>query len=134
MEYKDIKKNRETFKISENLYECPICQKRTSTKGFIRHVRNHFYERDLTNFHNAAKLVGKNSHNKFVEKYNSNPNKCLYCGNDILATENDKVSLISVKKFCNSSCSAKYNNASAVASNLSLSPTMLIEINPYIKR
>ena len=111
MEYEDIKKNRENFKISENLYECPICQKRTSIKGFIQHVKNHFYERDLTNFRNSAKLVGKNAHNKLLKQYNENPNKCLFCGNAILAKENEKIHLVKKKKFCSKSCSAKYNNA-----------------------
>ena len=111
MEYEDIKKNREIFKISENLYQCPICQKRTSIKGFIQHVKNHFYERDLTNFRNAAKLVGKNSRNKLLKQYNENPNKCLFCGNDILAKENEKIYLVKKRKFCSKKCSAKYNNA-----------------------
>lgn len=111
MEYEDIKKNRETFKVSENLYECPICQKRTSIKGFIQHVKNHFYERDLTNFCNAARLVGKKSRNKLLKEYNENPNKCLFCGNDILVKKNEKINLVKKKKFCSQNCSAKYNNS-----------------------
>ena len=99
MEYEEIKKDRESFKVSENLYECPICQKTTSTKGFIQHVKNHFYERDLTNFNNAARLICKKSHEKALKQYNNNPNKCLFCGKNILAKENDKPCQIKKKFF-----------------------------------
>lgn len=110
MEYEEIKKNREQFRVSENLYECPICCNKTSIKGFIQHVKNHFFKRDLTVFHKQAILNGKINHQKSIEKYNKNPNKCLYCGKAIIAQENDKAFEIKHKKFCNSSCFAKYNN------------------------
>lgn len=45
------------------------------------------------------------------EEYLKNPNKCLYCGKEILPKETDKdISKVKVKKFCNSSCAASYNN------------------------
>jgi hypothetical protein len=56
-------------------------------------------------------LVGKNSRNKLLKQYNENPNKCLFCGNDILAKENERIYEVKKRKFCSKSCSAKYNNA-----------------------
>jgi hypothetical protein len=35
----------------------------------------------------------------------------LFCGNDILAKENERIYEVKKKKFCSKSCSAKYNNA-----------------------
>ena len=44
------------------------------------------------------------------EEYISNPNKCLNCGKDIIPKQGQRISDVIVKKFCNSSCSAIYNN------------------------
>lgn len=44
------------------------------------------------------------------EEYNKNPNICLECGNPIFCNQNELVSQIRVKKFCNQSCAATYNN------------------------
>lgn len=46
-----------------------------------------------------------------INQYNENPNRCLYCGKAILASYDKKLSQIKNKKFCNNSCSAKYNNS-----------------------
>jgi hypothetical protein len=45
-----------------------------------------------------------------LERYYINPNKCLNCGKIIEVPEKVKVQVIRAKKFCHSSCSAKYNN------------------------
>lgn len=110
MEYEDIKNNREIFKISENLYKCPICEAEKTIKGFIQHVKNHFYERDLTNFRNAGNQCNKKLHRSIIDNYNKNPNKCLYCSGEILAKENERIYEVKKRKFCSKSCSAKYNN------------------------
>lgn len=47
---------------------------------------------------------------KALERYYSNPNYCLHCNSIIQVKENQRVSEVRVKKFCNKSCSAKYNN------------------------
>ena len=44
------------------------------------------------------------------EIYNKNPNKCLFCGKDILADREKKLYNIQQKKYCNSSCAAKGTN------------------------
>lgn len=44
------------------------------------------------------------------EEYNANPNMCQECQDPILCSEDDKLGYIRKKRFCNSSCSAKYNN------------------------
>lgn len=55
-------------------------------------------------------LKEKEEARKRIDEYNQNPNKCLYCGKDILASYDQKLYNIKNKKFCNQSCSAKYNN------------------------
>lgn len=43
MEYKDYIKQRETYKIADDLYKCPICGSEKSRRGFIQHIwRIHF--------------------------------------------------------------------------------------------
>ena len=54
MNYYDILKEREKYKIAENLYKCPICKAEKTIKGFMQHVKNHFFERDISNFRNAG--------------------------------------------------------------------------------
>lgn len=43
-------------------------------------------------------------------EYLLNPNKCKFCGNIILIKDGQRPSEVKKKKFCNSSCSSKYNN------------------------
>lgn len=50
------------------------------------------------------------SRRKSIESYYNNPNYCLNCSNLLKVKENQRVSEVRVKKFCNKSCSAKYNN------------------------
>lgn len=44
-----------------------------------------------------------------IELYYKNPNICKYC-KSIINIGNQKVCVVRKKKFCNKSCSAKYNN------------------------
>lgn len=48
--------------------------------------------------------------NKFVQQYEKNPNRCIYCNEVIRIEDGRKPSSIASKKFCNHSCAAKYNN------------------------
>ena len=45
-----------------------------------------------------------------LDSYYLNPKICLFCNKIIEIKENQKVSGVKVKKFCNSSCSTSYNN------------------------
>lgn len=45
-----------------------------------------------------------------LEKYYKNPVKCKNCGSIIKVPSNVKITEVRRKKFCNSSCSATYNN------------------------
>lgn len=45
------------------------------------------------------------------ENYIKNPNKCLFCGENIMPKEGASLPDTRCKKFCSSSCSAKYNNS-----------------------
>lgn len=45
-----------------------------------------------------------------LEKYYANPNRCLYCAKVIMVKDNQKVSEVKVKKFCDHTCSGFYNN------------------------
>lgn len=51
---------------------------------------------------------------KALENYYLNPNYCKECNTIIEIGENKKVSQIKLKKFCNNSCSAKYNNKNRI--------------------
>lgn len=48
--------------------------------------------------------------NRAIDKYYTNPNYCLFCGNIIPISDGTKVSQIRLKKYCNHSCAAKYYN------------------------
>lgn len=45
-----------------------------------------------------------------IKNYYLNPNYCKECGKIIEIGDNDKVCIIKRRKFCNKSCSVKYNN------------------------
>lgn len=47
---------------------------------------------------------------KALERYYLSPNHCLWCGKMIEVKEGQKVTDVKVKKFCDRSCAAKYNN------------------------
>lgn len=47
---------------------------------------------------------------KSLEIYYENPKICEFCGKIIEVRENERPSDVRKKKFCNSSCSAKFNN------------------------
>lgn len=53
---------------------------------------------------------GIKSRNNAIEQYNLNPNLCIYCNNKIEVKEGQKVYEVKLKKFCNQSCSASFNN------------------------
>ena len=48
--------------------------------------------------------------NKEKTEYNKNPNKCLCCGKPILANNEQQLYDTKIKKFCDQSCAAIYNN------------------------
>lgn len=58
----------------------------------------------------GGQITAKISREKALKKYYENPNKCLKCDAIIVIPDNKKVSQIKHKKFCTSSCAAKYNN------------------------
>ena len=47
---------------------------------------------------------------KSINKYLSNPNKCLYCDSIIEIKDGGKAYQTKIKKFCNHTCAASYNN------------------------
>jgi predicted RNA-binding Zn-ribbon protein involved in translation (DUF1610 family) len=51
-----------------------------------------------------------NSKKKALDRYYSNPNYCIYCGKIIEIKKGNRPAETKKKKFCNSSCSAKFNN------------------------
>lgn len=58
----------------------------------------------------AASLVVRE---KCIKKYLESPNYCINCGK-IIEVGNQRVSYVKKKKFCNSSCSAMYNNTKKI--------------------
>lgn len=55
----------------------------------------------------TAKLLRQQA----IDNYYARPNYCKYCGNIIIVRTGEKVKDVRVKKFCNRSCAAHYNNA-----------------------
>ncbi len=55
----------------------------------------------------AASAVRKK---KALDAYDLNPNICLFCGSNILSKNGEPLGHTKRKKFCGSSCSAKFNN------------------------
>ena len=53
--------------------------------------------------------TGRKERAEAISKYYENPNKCKFCGK-IIEVEDKKVAEIRKKKYCNSSCAAKFNN------------------------
>jgi hypothetical protein len=58
----------------------------------------------------AAQISASLSRKKSIEKYYQNPNICKTCGSIIDVSDNQKVSEVKKKNFCNQSCSATFNN------------------------
>ncbi len=58
----------------------------------------------------AAQISAEKSRNKSLENYYKNPNFCKSCGCIIKVGENQKVSEVRKKQFCNQSCNATFNN------------------------
>lgn len=54
---------------------------------------------------------GIKSRNNAIEQYNLNPNFCIHCNSKIEVKEGQKVYEVKLKKFCNQSCSASFNNS-----------------------
>jgi hypothetical protein len=65
---------------------------------------------ELNRWQKAALVSNTNRSKKSIENYNNNPNKCECCGETIHLKPNQKVSVVRKKRFCNSSCSASFNN------------------------
>jgi hypothetical protein len=55
----------------------------------------------------ASKLRAKEA----IEKYNCNPNLCKFCKKDLLVHPGQKLYYVLIKKFCDQSCAAKFNNS-----------------------
>ena len=58
----------------------------------------------------AAQISAEKSRKKSLENYYKNPNICKSCGCFIKVGENQKVSEVRKKQFCNQSCNATFNN------------------------
>jgi len=50
------------------------------------------------------------SRQEALEKYYKNPNFCKYCGEMIRVKNGEKIAQVRIRKFCNRSCAAKFNN------------------------
>ncbi len=66
--------------------------------------------REFNKQQNGGMVTAIKFRSEALFNYYNNPNKCLECDQIIQVPENVKCSVIRKKKFCTSSCSAKYNN------------------------
>jgi hypothetical protein len=62
-------------------------------------------------FAKTQEIANRNSHQRALDLYNSNPDRCLAFGNVIEDKFGMRVTDARNKKFCDHSCSAKYSNA-----------------------
>lgn len=62
-----------------------------------------------------------------IDEYNSNPNKCKYCGNPIFAPYDKKLSETKIIKFCSRSCAAKFNNKGQIKNPKGVGSHSIIE-------
>lgn len=58
----------------------------------------------------GTRISAEINRKRAIERYYINPNYCLECERIIEVKENEKPSNTKQKRFCNSSCAAKYNN------------------------
>ena len=58
---------------------------------------------------NGGQIMAKRQRETAIDEYYRNPNYCLQC-NKTIEVNDQKVSTIKKKKFCNQSCAAIYNN------------------------
>lgn len=58
----------------------------------------------------ARALLQKEEAKQRIDEYNHNPNLCLYCNKPIIAPYDKSLNATKIKKFCNRSCAAKFNN------------------------
>ena len=59
----------------------------------------------------GGKTMAVRQRNAAMKLYYENPNYCLNCTAVIQVKENQKVSEVRNKKFCNQTCAAKHNNS-----------------------
>src|SRR5574343_233846 len=58
----------------------------------------------------GGKAMGVIARKKAIDMYYENPNKCKFCDSIITVGDNEKVSTVRKKFFCNKTCAAKFNN------------------------
>lgn len=68
------------------------------------------YSRKLGRGHAGAAVSAQLARQRAIDRYYAKPNKCGHCGEVIPVPDGIKVSQIRVKRYCNSSCSAKDSN------------------------
>lgn len=88
------------------MYSCIHCsQQFKSSQSLNSHQKAHSTTKHTLGYVLGAGKYKKEQKNNRLKLYNTDPKHCMYCAN-VLPLGND----INVRKFCNRSCSAKYNN------------------------
>lgn len=67
IEYEEIRKNREQYKIFDNQYKCPVCGKNFSIKGFSVHILKQHVNAD-NGMKNSGGYNGHYDNPSFLEK------------------------------------------------------------------
>ena len=62
----------------------------------------------------ATAIIEKENARKRVDEYNKSPNKCKWCGGDIIAPYGKPLNETKIKKFCSMSCASKFNNKNRI--------------------
>lgn len=80
--------------------------KRTFPKGYKQNLTE--TGRESRSSHSREQMLRK--HQAACDAYDANPNTCQYCGRPILRRTEIPLHRTKIRKFCNNSCAASYNN------------------------
>ncbi len=64
----------------------------------------------MTKQHKGGQVTAIKLRKQALDRYYFNPNICKYCTKIIFIGPHEKVSVVRIKQFCNSTCAATYNN------------------------
>lgn len=127
----------EDYRLSDNQFKCPICNKVLSIKGFKQHIRKEHYNKE-NGIKNSGGFNGHYDDLDFKEKISISSKKnmelrysselgeikeftvsCHTCGNEFVVKEREKQFPKKERYFCSIYCAHKYIGSCADPKNIS---------------
>lgn len=110
-------KRNEDWKVSDNIYKCPICLKDFPKKGIVSHILRVHYgvkfgsgyngKYNDPEFRKKVKNIRNENYIKRVGKYKEFIVECDCCRTKFKVTEREKLFPMKERYFCNRSCANK---------------------------